>query len=63
VTDRPNPIQRQTVLRGVDYPASRDDLVRHAEQQGADEEVLEGLRQMEDRDHDGPNAVSQSFSR
>ncbi len=63
MTDRPNPIQRQTVLRGVDYPASRDDLVRHAEQQGADEEVLEGLRQMEDRDHDGPHAVSQSFSR
>jgi hypothetical protein len=62
MADRPNPIQMQKFLGGVDYPASRDDLVRHAEQHGADDDVLEGLRQMEDRSYDGPNAVSQAFS-
>jgi hypothetical protein len=53
----------QKFLGGVDYPASRDELVAHAESKGADEAVLEGLRTMEDRTFDGPNAVSQAFSR
>ena len=63
MADSPNPIQMQKYLSGVSYPASRDDLVRHAEQQGADEEVLENLRTMPDREYNGPNAVSQEFSR
>jgi hypothetical protein len=63
VTDKPNPIQMQKFLGGVDYPASKDDLVRHAEQQGADRDVLDNLQKMPDREYDGPNAVSQEFSR
>lgn len=61
MSDRPNPIQMQKSLGGVDYPASRDDLVRHAERNGADADVLDGLRSMEDRQYDGPTAVSQAF--
>lgn len=53
-----NPVQLQKFLRGVDYPARKDDLVRHAEQQGADQEVLDTLRRIPDREYDGPNAVS-----
>lgn len=59
---KPNPIQMQKFLSGVDYPASRDDLVRHAQSQGADQAVLEHLRSMPDRSFDGPNAVSRSFA-
>jgi hypothetical protein len=57
------PIQMQKFLSGVDYPASRDQLVEHARQQGADSEVLERLKQLPDRSFDGPNAVSKEFSR
>ncbi|MHA6794346.1 DUF2795 domain-containing protein [Pseudonocardia bannensis] len=53
-----NPIQLQKFLRGMDYPARRDELVRHAEQQGADQQVLDALRRIPDREYDGPNAVS-----
>jgi hypothetical protein len=62
VADNPNPIQMQKFLSGVDYPASKDDLVRHAEQQGADSDVLNNLRKMPNREYNGPNAVSQEFS-
>ncbi|MTD58179.1 DUF2795 domain-containing protein [Amycolatopsis pithecellobii] len=58
----PNPIQMQKFLAGVDYPASRDDLVEHAKSKGADQETLEHLEQIPDRTYDGPNAVSQEFS-
>jgi hypothetical protein len=53
-----NPVQLQKFLGGVDYPAGKDDLVRHAEQQGADENVLDALRKIPDRTYNGPNAVS-----
>ncbi len=59
---RVSPIELQKHLKGVDYPAQKDQLVQHAEQQGAPDDVLEGLRQIPDREYDGPNAVSSAFS-
>jgi hypothetical protein len=59
---KPNPIQMQKFLGGVDYPASRDELVAHARSSGADDAVLEHLRALPDRTFDGPNAVSQAYS-
>ncbi|MDT7684805.1 MAG: hypothetical protein QOG57_5115 [Pseudonocardiales bacterium] len=53
-----NPIQLQKFLGGVDYPAQKDDLVRHAERHGVDKEALDTLRRIPDRQYDGPNAVS-----
>lgn len=62
MADRPNPVQMQKFLSGVDYPVRRDDLVAHAESKGADDAVLEHLRRIPDRTYDGPNAVSQAFA-
>ena len=53
-----SPIDIQKALSGMDYPASRDDLVRHAEQHGGDDRVLEALRGIEDREYEGPSGVS-----
>jgi hypothetical protein len=41
-----NPIQIQKHLKGVDYPASKQDLVNHAQQQAADENVCSTLQQL-----------------
>lgn len=60
--EKPNPIQMQKYLSGVDYPAGRDQLVEHARKQGADDAVLEGLSRLPDRSFDGPNAVSQAYA-
>ncbi len=40
-----NPIDLQKHLKGVNYPASKEDLVNHAEQQGADQNLLSALKQ------------------
>jgi hypothetical protein len=53
-----SPIDIQKALGGMDYPARKDDIVRHAEQNGADGEVLEALRKIEDREYEGPSGVS-----
>ncbi len=58
----PNPIQVQKDPSGIDYPASKDDIVSKAEQEGADGDVLEALRGIPDGDYDAPTAVSKAVS-
>ena len=53
-----SPIDIQKALSGMDYPASKADIVAHAEQQGGGDEVLEALRKIEDREYEGPSGVS-----
>jgi Protein of unknown function (DUF2795). len=62
MADKPNPIQLQKHLSGVDYPASRDDLVKAARSHGADETMVKALQSIPDRRYDGPNAVSKAVS-
>jgi Protein of unknown function (DUF2795) len=54
----PSPIDIQKALSGMDYPAGKDQIVQHAESQGADKEVLDALRGIEDREYEGPSGVS-----
>jgi hypothetical protein len=58
----PNPIEVQKYLSGIDYPASKDDIVATAEREGADGEVLDALRQIPDQEYDAPTAVSSAVS-
>jgi len=53
-----SPIDIQKALSGIDYPASKDDIIRHAQQQGGDKEVIEALNKIEDREYEGPSGVS-----
>jgi hypothetical protein len=58
---KPNPIELQKYLSGVDYPAKRDDLVRAAEKNGADSGTLDVVRRLPDRTYDGPSGVSKEI--
>jgi len=62
MADTPSPIQVQRFLEGVDYPASRDDLVETARGAGADEPVLAALERLPERDYDAPTAVSEALA-
>lgn len=53
-----SPIDIQKALSGIDYPASKDDIVAHAEQHGGDADVLDALRKIDDREYEGPSGVS-----
>ena len=52
-----NPIEVQKNLKGVSYPASKDDLVAAAEQNGAGEELLAQLRSLDKEQFDSPADV------
>lgn len=53
-----NPIQLQKYLKGVDYPASKEQLIQHAQKQGADENAISVLQQIPDQEYETPTDVS-----
>jgi hypothetical protein len=57
-----NPIELQKHLKGVDYPASKEDLVSTAESNGAPDELLDALRSADKDTFDGPTAVQSALS-
>ena len=58
-----NPIQVQKFLSGIDYPAKKQDLVDKAQQEGADQEVIDTLQQMPGDNFNSPNDVSQAIGK
>ncbi|MBE9179239.1 DUF2795 domain-containing protein [Oculatella sp. LEGE 06141] len=56
-----NPIQIQKFLKGISYPASKEDVVSHAKEQGADKEVLNTLQQMPDDEFETSADVSKAI--
>jgi len=61
MADTPNPIQVQKFLSGIDYPASKEDIVSAAESNGADDNVLGALRDLPDKTFDAPTDVSEAL--
>ncbi len=57
-----NPIELQKSLKGVDYPASKDDVVKAAEKNGADKEVMDALQSLKDQSFEKPTDVTKALS-
>jgi len=43
-----NPIQVEKLLKGIDYPVNKAELVKYAERHGADEQMKSALMQLPD---------------
>jgi hypothetical protein len=56
-----NPIQLQKYLSGIDYPATKQELIERAQQKGADKNVLETLKSLGRDEFNSPNDVSEAF--
>ncbi|SFO15320.1 DUF2795 domain-containing protein [Nitrosospira briensis] len=56
-----NPIQVQKFLSGMDYPASKEEIVDHAKSKGADENIMQTLEQLPDESFETPADVSKAI--
>jgi hypothetical protein len=56
-------IEVQKALGGIHYPATRDQLIEHAQGKNASPDILDALRDIPDREYDGPNEVSKAVAR
>lgn len=50
-------------LKGIDFPAEKPDLVKHAKQQGADREVLDAIEKMPDGRYETMADVMKGFGK
>ncbi|WP_416672483.1 DUF2795 domain-containing protein [Egbenema bharatensis] len=53
-----NPIELQKYLKGVDYPASKQDLIQTAEKHGATDNIRSALEQLPDEQFEKPTDVN-----
>lgn len=53
------PVRIQEYLSGVDYPATKDQLIAHAQEHGAPDKVIEFLQRLPRRSYKSPTEVSQ----
>ena len=58
-----NPIQLQKYLKGIDYPATKQDLLKAAERNDADENVRSTLERLPDQPFNSPNDVSEALGK
>ena len=60
---RINPIEVQKYLKGVAYPANRQELLVRARQLGASDRIRSSLEKLPDSAFDTPTEVSQALGR
>jgi hypothetical protein len=56
-----NPIEVQKHLKGMSYPATKEDVVSTAEENGADEELVSELRGLDQQEFSGPDDVMRAL--
>ena len=56
-----NTVQLQKNLNEVNYPVSKKDLIKHAEQKGADEGVLRAFKQLPSKQYETAVDVSNAI--
>lgn len=56
-----NPIQLEKCLKGLDYPTDKENVVKHAEKHGADEDIRSALSQIPDRSYNKPTDISKAI--
>jgi hypothetical protein len=57
-----NPVELQKHLKGIDYPADKHELIKHAKQQGADRGVLALLEQLpEGEEYENPADLNKAI--
>jgi hypothetical protein len=62
VAENPTPIELQKYLKGVDYPASKTELLERAKSNGAPDDVLSALQSASQDSFDAPTDVSSAIS-
>jgi hypothetical protein len=55
-----SPVEVEKCFKGMNYPAKKEDLIKHAQQQGANQDVMEVLKEMRDQDFNSPIDVSKA---
>ncbi|MDD4902862.1 MAG: DUF2795 domain-containing protein [Patescibacteria group bacterium] len=54
------PVDIQRFLGGIDYPATKQELIDYATNKGADNDILDFMAKLPDRSYDDPAELSKA---
>ena len=54
---KPNPTQVQKFLGGMNYPADKNEVIEHAREKNAPEDIMKMLQELADRKYEGPTGI------
>jgi hypothetical protein len=60
---KPNPIEIQKYLEGIDFPATKDDIIETAQNNDANQEIFDILEKLPKKDYHSPTDISQEIGR
>ncbi|HLT18563.1 MAG TPA: DUF2795 domain-containing protein [Thermomicrobiales bacterium] len=58
----PNPIEVQKNLKGISYPAQKDEVVRTARNNDAEDWIVQALERLPDQTFEAPTDVNAALS-
>ncbi len=58
---RANPVEVEKSLKGINFPAKKEDLVKHAQQHGANQEVIETIKELPEEEFHTPIDVTKAI--
>ncbi len=58
-----NPIQLQKFLKGINYPADKNTIMETAKRNGADQNVMNTLGNLPEREYGGPVGISEEIGK
>ncbi len=61
--DHVNPVQVQKFLKGIDYPCSKQDLLKTAKNESADQRVMDILNQLPNKQYQKPTDVTKEIGK
>lgn len=56
-----NPVEVEKCLKGIDFPAKKQDLIKHAQKQGAEKEVLDTIKDLPREDYNNAADVTRAI--
>ncbi len=59
---KPSPVKVTKYLKGIDFPANKDDLIDWAEDNEAPEDVIDMLEQLPDEEYESVSDVTRALS-
>jgi hypothetical protein len=56
-----NPIEVQKALKNMNYPAKKEDLIKHARNRNASDKVMQDINELPDKEYTNAADVSKEF--
>ena len=58
-----SPIEAEKLLKGMDYPTNKKDIVKYAQEHGADGNALDVLKKLPEHEYDSPVGISKELGK